>query len=392
MDQTLPPESGTKKDDMYVTVNNKILRCGYTTGSCAAAASKMAAIILLGGEKKDFIDISTPKGKILSIKVEDVQISKDSVKCAVMKDGGDDIDATHGMLIYSAISKRNDGKIVIDGGEGIGRVTKKGLDQPVGNAAINSIPRSMVREALDDVCESFSYRDGLNAVISAPSGLKISEKTFNPRLGIVGGISILGTTGIVEPMSETALIDTIKAELNMRKASGSEYVLVVPGNYGKDFSDEIEGIDGDIAVKCSNFIGDTIDYASALGFKGLLLVGNLGKMIKIAGGIMNTHSRWADCRMEILSANSIIAGSDAGTAKKIMSCISTDDALEILEEAGVMKDTLAEIMKKIDFHLKHRAGNDMQIECIAFSSEYGKLGETPGADSILEKIKENVCS
>ena len=287
-------------DEMYVAVNGKKLRCGYTTGSCAAAASKMAAMILLGGEKSDRAEIITPKGTILSLKIEDIGISEDRVSCAVRKDGGDDIDTTHGILVYSSVSRRTDGRIVIDGGEGVVRITRKGLDQPVGNAAINSVPRSMIREALDDVCESMGYSDGLDAIVSVPDGAVISGKTFNPRLGIAGGISILGTTGIVEPMSETALTDTIKIELNMRKASGDRNVLIVPGNYGRDFSDETEWLNGDTAVKCSNFIGDTIDHASRLGFEGFLLIGNLGKMVKLAGGIMNTHSRWADCRMEIL--------------------------------------------------------------------------------------------
>ncbi|MDR1690226.1 MAG: cobalt-precorrin-5B (C(1))-methyltransferase CbiD [Candidatus Methanoplasma sp.] len=376
--------------DMYVVVDKKKLRCGYTTGSCAAAASKMAAIILLGGKEKEKVDIVTPKGKVLSIKIEDVKIFNDRVACAVRKDGGDDVDATHGTLIYSTVSKRFDGKIVVDGGEGVGRVTKKGLDQPVGNAAINSIPRSMIKEALEDVCETLNYAGGLLALITVPEGFAISKRTFNPRLGIVDGISILGTTGIVEPMSETALVGTIKTELNMRKAAGDENILVVPGNYGKDFCKEMEGQNEDRSVKCSNFIGETMDHAASLGFKGFLLVGNLGKMVKLAGGIMNTHSKWADCRMEIMSANSLLAGADSSVAKRIMSCISTDDALDILYDAGLMEATMLKIMEKIAFHLNYRSGDSMQAECIVFSSKYGKLGGTPGAEELLKNIKGQV--
>ena len=381
-------KDGTEMDGMYVVVDKKKLRCGYTTGTCAAAASKMAATILLGGEENNKVEIATPKGTLLSLSVEYIRMSDGEVTCAVRKDGGDDIDATHGMLIYSTVSKRTDGMIYIDGGEGIGRITRKGLDQPVGGAAINSVPRTMIREALEDVCESFRHRDGLTAVISAPEGIVISQKTFNSRLGIIGGISILGTTGIVEPMSETAILDTIKAELNVRKAAGYENVLVVPGNYGKDFSDEMDGLDGDIAIKCSNFIGETIDHAAGLGFKGFLLVGNLGKMIKLAGGIMNTHSRWADCRMEILSANSALAGASIDTVKEIMGCISTDDALGVLNDAGLAEAAMKEVMDRIAFHLNHRSVEEMQIECVVFSTEYGKLGETPGANDLIRKIKE----
>ena len=388
MEADQPADNRKSDEDAYVVVNNRKLRCGYTTGSCAAAASKMAATILLGGEGKDMVDIITPKGTCLSLRIEDIRSFGDHVTCAVRKDGGDDIDATHGMLIYSTVSKRIDGGIVVDGGEGIGRVTRKGLDRPIGDAAINSVPRSMIKEALEDVCESLHYSGGLTAVITAPDGSDVAGKTFNPRLGIVGGISILGTTGIVEPMSEKALVDTIKVELRMRRANGCYNILVVPGNYGKDFYEKEEGEDGVQAVKCSNFVGETIDRAAELGFKGFLLIGNLGKMVKVAGGVMNTHSRWADCRMEILSANSILAGTDAESAAKIISCISTDDALDVLKDAGKMEGTMKEIMKKIAFHLNHRAGNSMQIECVVFSSKYGTIGETEGARELLQRIKE----
>jgi len=388
--ETAEKIDNSKDNGMYIVVNNKKMRCGYTTGSCAAAASKMAAIILLGGEIKDSVEIITPKGTPLSLKVEVVRVSDRSVTCAVRKDGGDDIDSTHGMLICSTVCKRSDGLIMIDGGEGIGRVTRKGLDQSIGNAAINRVPRSMIKEALEDVCESFFFKDGITAIISAPEGVVVSKKTFNERLGIMGGISILGTTGIVEPMSETALLDTIKTELNVRMASGDKNILVVPGNYGKDFSDEMEGLDGDLAVKCSNFIGDTIDHAAVLGFEGFILIGNLGKMVKLAGGIMNTHSRSADCRMEILSANSILAGADTQTATTIMSCVSTDDALDVLNDTGVMDGTMNEVIKKIAFHLNHRSGERMRTECIVFSSKYGKLCETAGARELMDNIKSQV--
>jgi cobalt-precorrin-5B (C1)-methyltransferase len=374
----------------HAAVDKKKLRCGYTTGSCAAAASKMAAATLLSGERTVTAEIVTPKGTRLSLKAEDISVFDDRASCAVRKDGGDDIDATHGMLVYSTVSRRTDGKIVIDGGEGVGRVTMKGLDQPVGNAAINSVPRNMIKEALEDVCRDLCHEGGLTAVISVPEGAAVSKRTFNPRLGIIGGISILGTSGIVEPMSETALVDTIKVELNVRRAAGNENVLAVPGNYGKDFYEEEEGEDGGQAVKCSNFIGETIDHAAELGFKGFLLIGNMGKMVKLAGGIMNTHSRWADCRMEIMSSCSLTAGADARTARRLLSCISTDDALEILKDAGIMEDTVKEIMKKISFHLNCRSGGGMQTECIVFSSKYGKLGDTPGAEELTRKIKRQV--
>ena len=244
--------------ELYTYVNNKKMRRGHTTGTCAAAASKAAAEAILTQSPVSSVTIHTPKGITLDLPVEDLTFDSAHARCAVRKDGGDDIDATHGALVYSDVTLTDSG-IDIDGGVGVGRVTRKGLDQPPGNAAINRVPRSMIREALEDVASACSYGGGFSAVISVPDGEGIAAKTFNPRLGITGGISILGTSGIVEPMSETALIDTVKTEMNLRAASGDRVLLVVPGNYGKDFSDNIPGIDSDFAVKCSNFVGEMLD-------------------------------------------------------------------------------------------------------------------------------------
>ena len=202
----------------------------------------------------------------------------------------------------------------IDGGEGVGRVTKRGLDQPVGNAAINSVPRQMIRENVEEVMALTDSSGGLDVVISAPEGETLAKKTFNPRLGIVGGISILGTTGIVEPMSEAALVETIRVELR-RRAMGKEYALLTPGNYGSDFIRQNLDVDLNTAVQVSNFLGDALDICRALGFRGALLVGHVGKLVKTAGGMMN-HSKYGDCRMEILAAHAAAAGVDAETSAR----------------------------------------------------------------------------
>ena len=219
----------------YVTVDGKELRLGYTTGSCAAAASKAAAIMLLTGKELQQIRLLTPKGIELELEVEDITTEKDAVSCAIRKDSGDDPDVTHGALVYSRVSFTDEPGVHIDGGIGVGRVTKPGLDQPVGNAAINSTPRRMIRENLEEVMEMISYEGGLDVMISIPKGVELAKKTFNPRLGIEGGISVIGTTGIVEPMSEKALTDTIMVELRQKRELGYEYALLTPGNYGSDF-------------------------------------------------------------------------------------------------------------------------------------------------------------
>lgn len=378
------------EDEIYRIVNNRRMRCGHTTGTCAAAASKAAAETLLTHRMVRKVSISTPKGIILNLPVEDMTVDDGSVRCAVRKDGGDDIDATDGLLVYATVSKTDRG-IEIDGAEGVGRVTRKGLDQPVGNAAINHVPRQMITEALTDVMSATGYSEGLRTVISVPGGIETAKKTFNPRLGIEGGISILGTSGIVEPMSETALIDTIKTEMRVRVANGAHTLLVVPGNYGKDFTDNIPGIYPEFAVKCSNFIGDMLDYAVELGVD-VLLISNLGKLVKVAGGIMNTHSRNADCRMEILAANTALAGGSMESVKRIMDCISTDDALEVIESEGLIGKVSERLIDRIGFYMNHRTGGSICTGAVMFSSVYGLLGKTSTADELIEKIRTECAS
>ncbi len=375
---------GNEPDEMFVFVNNRRLRRGHTTGTCAAAASKAAAAALLGAAS-DTVEIATPKGIVLRLPVEDLTVRDGRASCAVRKDGGDDVDATHGALVYAEVALIGSG-VEIDGGAGVGRVTRKGLDQPPGSAAINRVPRSMIKECLEDVASSLGYAGGFRVVVSVPEGEAIAARTFNPRLGIEGGISILGTSGIVEPMSEAALVDTIRAEMSMRAASGSRVLLVVPGNYGKDFSEGLEEVDGDEAVKCSNFVGEMLDIAVELKVD-VVLVSNLGKMVKLAGGIMNTHSRNADARMEILAANAALAGASIGCVRRIMGCISTDDALDEIAGEGLVGETSRLMMDKIEYHMNHRTGGAIRTAAVMFSSAYGLLGKTSLADELLEEVR-----
>ena len=372
-------------EPIYIYHNNKRLRCGHTTGTCAAAATKAATEMLLSGSVVENVSITVPKGIVLDLPIEDITIGNDSVTCAVRKDGGDDIDATDGILVYSTVRRKESG-LSIDGGIGVGRVTRKGLDQPPGNAAINKVPRSMIAEVVKDVSDSFGYPGGLEVEISIPEGKDIATRTFNPRLGIVGGISVLGTSGIVEPMSESALIDTIKVEMRMRKESGESTILVVPGNYGKDFAEDMPGIDAEKAVKCSNFVGEMLDYACELGLD-VVLVSNLGKLVKVAGGIMNTHSRNADSRMEILASNAALAGASIETVRDIMGCISTDDALELLDSEGLIPKVSELLLEKVQYHMNHRTGGKIRTSAVMFSSVYGLLGCTEDARTMLREME-----
>lgn len=372
--------------EKYVSKGSKKLRCGFTTGTCAAAASAGAARMLLSGKVIENITVITPSGNSVTVGLTDIKKENDYVSCAVQKDSGDDPDVTDKILVYSTVSYEKSG-ITVDGGEGVGRVTKKGLKQQIGEAAINPVPRKMIEEQLKTAASDYSYDGGLKAVISVPMGIQIAKKTFNPRLGIEGGISILGTTGIVEPMSEQALIDTISVELDVRKAQNEEFIIVTPGNYGQDFLRDNLGIAVDKCVKCSNFIGDTIDMCIEKGFKSMLLVGHIGKLSKLGCTIYNTHSRYADGRMEAFALCAALCGAEREVLENILGCITTDAALEILKKEGIFDETIKMLEKRIDRSLKLRAKGSIEIGMITFSEEYGILCKTENADSMLEKLK-----
>ncbi|MDE7275191.1 MAG: cobalt-precorrin-5B (C(1))-methyltransferase CbiD [Lachnospiraceae bacterium] len=363
------------------------MRYGFTTGSCAAAAAKAAVYMLLTGQVKTEITIDTPKGISYKAQILDIVRKENEVSCAVEKDGGDDPDITTGVLIYAKVSCQKDCetknclKIVIEGGAGVGRVTRVGLDQPVGNAAINHVPREMIKKEVMEVCQIADYRGSLFIEISVPEGERIAQQTFNPRLGIAGGISILGTSGVVEPMSSQALLDTIQLELRQRRAEGYDYVAVSPGNYGLDFMKRTYGYDLDRSVKCSNFIGQTIDMAVELGFQKMLLTGHIGKLIKVAGGIMNTHSREADCRMELLTAFFIRVCDTQVSAQRaceILACATTEEAVQMLEVCGKLQTVMAHVAERICHHMEYRARGKMKADCVLFANERGELARSEG--------------
>ena len=368
------------------------MRKGFTTGSCAAAAAKAGAYMLLTGIRKEKISIETPAKIVYEADIVNISIEEDKVTCAVVKDGGDDPDVTTGSHVVATVSimsedikMAKDANVYIDGGHGVGRVTLAGLDQPVGNAAINHVPREMIVKEVLEVCHLVDFKGSLCVIISVPEGAKLASKTFNPRLGIEGGISILGTTGIVEPMSTKALIDTIKVELEQKKALGNSFAIVSPGNYGLKFMADYYNYDLDKSVKCSNFIGETVDMACQIGFDGILITGHIGKLVKLAGGIMNTHSHEADCRMEILSSCALRAGAQADIARSILDCLVTEEALAIIQDANLLEVTMKIVMEKIIFYLDFRSAGKIKSECILYSNDFGLLAESKGARAMLEE-------
>lgn len=367
------------------------LRRGYTTGTCAQAATKAAMQMLFSGNEVKEIEVILPKGERIKVEICEIQMEFSesgkipvSVICAVKKDSGDDPDITNGVFVYSKVERRKEQGILLEGGIGIGRVTKPGLEQKIGEAAINRVPRMMIEKEVQEACEEAEYLGGIFVEISIPKGVELAKKTFNPRLGIEGGISILGTSGIVEPMSEQALLDTIRLEMKVRRAQGKEYLILAPGNYGVDFLKETYGISEEDSVKCSNYIGQSLDMAVELGFRGVVLTGHIGKLIKVSGGVMNTHSKWADCRMELLAAAALRAGLGAEKGCELLESFTTDDALEKVSKEERSR-LMEQVMLKIESYLEYRVAGEMEVASVVYSKEYGILGKTKKADELMKK-------
>lgn len=369
----------------YVTQAGKRLRCGYTTGSCAAAAAKAAALMLLTGQPVSTVNLTTPSGIPLTLDVLEEAQDDMSASCAVRKDAGDDPDITDGVRVYASVRKTESG-ISINGGEGIGRVTKPGLDQPVGAAAINSVPRRMISEEIEAACQQCGYAGGLAVTLSIPGGAALAQRTFNPRMGIEGGLSIIGTTGIVTPMSSQALVDTIRLELRQLATHGIRDVLLTPGNYGEAFARDVLGLSLDAHISCANFIGDAIDAALEEGFTRLLLVGHIGKLVKLGIGVTNTHSSHGDGRIETLIVCALEAGADLPLLHEIMGCVSADAALALLNNAGLLRQTMRILGIRIDECLRRRVPDGIDIGYVCFTTAEkfgGVLSQSANAAELM---------
>lgn len=381
-------------EEAYIYVGQQKLRRGYTTGSCAAAAAQAAARVLFGEEEPKTVELTVPKGLTLCIPVHSVQKDEGQAQASVCKDSGDDPDVTDHIEVVVSIQPNPTPGITIRGGQGVGRVTKPGLEMPVGEAAINKTPRRMIREQIELVQQEHPEWEGVGLLVtvSIPKGEEIAKKTYNPRLGIEGGISVLGTSGIVEPMSEKALTDSIRLELSMLKEAGHKTVLITPGNYGKTFLSEGEFSSlapiAPYAVKCSNFVGDTLDYCVQMGYDTALLVGHIGKFSKLAAGIMNTHSHYADGRLEVFTAHAALCGASREALFALMQSVTTDEAIALLDREGIREAVLDSMLTKIEEHVRARAGETIQTGVILFSNQYGYLGQTAGCESVLPRLME----
>lgn len=393
----------------YVYIDGKKYRRGYTTGSCAAGAAKAASHMLLTKKKLETVNIDTPKGIPLFLKVENIDIGEKYVECSIKKDGGDDIDATHGIDIYAraevtdsfvTIDTYNEKSldytegIVLCGGKGVGIVTKKGLSVEVGQAAINPTPVKMIKSEVikvigQDIEKSLGKNKVLKITIFVPQGEEIAKKTFNPKLGIVGGISIIGTTGIVEPMSDEGWKKSISIELQMKKEQGLNKIILVPGNHGEQFIKEKLGLDTKYVVRTSNFIGYIIKEAQRMGYKKIFMAGHIGKFIKLSAGIFNTHSRVADARSEILVSNLALMKAPYSILEEINKCLTAEEAVDIIIRNDY-EDLFNIISNKCRDRIIQHLNEDkreIDVEVMIFSMDKTLLGKSNNADLLVEEFR-----
>ena len=353
------------------------LRRGWTTGSCAAAAAQAAALLLLTGKAPAAIRLETPGGLTFTLPVEQPHMEDGAAVCTVRKDAGDDPDVTNGVGISAAVRRAASG------------VAIAGLALPVGAAAINPGPRAQIAAALERAARECSYTGGFSVVISAENGEELAKQTYNEHLGVIGGLSILGTSGIVEPMSEKALVDTVRLELDSLYAGGQRTAFLCPGNYGADFARDTLGLDLEKAVKCANFIGEALDHAVFRGFRDVLLVGHAGKLVKLAAGVMNTHSSVADGRQEIFTAHAALCGAGRETLEGLMQSISVDACIELLDRENLREPVMARIESEIEKHLALRLRGRGHVEFILFTAKYGILARSDGALALCERLRES---
>ena len=397
-------------------MEEKRLRSGFTTGACATAAARAAAVFLLRGTLPERVEVILPEGQSAVWKPEYESEQPCQGYLRVQKDAGDDPDVTHGSWVYARVTilteaeletKRQTGsgywleeypEVYLDGGIGIGIATKPGLSCPVGHYAINPVPRKMILSAVDAERDRLGFRGCLGIQIAIPSGVELAKKTFNPKLGIQGGISVLGTTGIVKPMSEEALLATIRLDIHMKTVANENVLLMAPGNYGETFLREAMGIPVGEAVLCSNFVADSMQMLREENVRELLFVSHIGKLIKVSAGIPNTHSKYGDRRMEEMARLTALRLGEQEKQEeqenqdlldRILGANTTDEALEHMNQArvGLAEQILTDSAESAKIHLERWAGGTLHVEVVTFSSALGITGKSSGADAMFRKWK-----
>lgn len=360
----------------------KQLREGISTGSCMTAGALAAAIWLRTGKCPEWVSVDTPIGKQLKIEIEAIRPGT----CGVIKDGGDDPDATHGCKIITTVSFTDEhlGEIHFYAGTGVGTITQAGLKLPPGEPAINPVPRQMAVSHL----KPYLNGQGADITVSVPEGEEIAKKTFNPRLGITGGISILGTTGIVRPMSEDAVKDSLALELSVLYEKGYRTVVFVTGNQGHQMLCKAYG-PLEPVIMVGNHIGFMIEKAADLGIEGIVIGGQYGKLMKLAGGIMNTHSHVADGKMEILCTHAALQGAGREVIEQIYQCRTVREASAILEQQG-FGHIWQILVEKAEERTTQCGRNELQTAVIFTGPDGRILAESSHVSEAIEKVVKQV--
>ena len=354
--------------DLYVIKDGKKLRCGITTGSCATAASKASTIGLITGEIPKYIEIDTPAGIVLNLEVSNRELTSDYAICSITKDSGDDPDSTDGIEIFSRVSLREDKEVRIDGGIGVGTITRAGFWGEVGQAAINPVPRKTILTEVKKVTDR-----GLDIEIFVPKGEEIAKKTYNSNIGIIGGISIIGTKGIVEPMSEDAFKKSIYIEIDSIRDQGDRDIIFFLGNHGEKVYNEMKNEAETKGVKISNFIGDSLSYAYNAGFESIKLVGHIGKLCKLSLGAFNTHSKICDMRIESFVYYLALRQAPIEVIQQINECITSEEAVKVLVNTDYMC-IIGDMVSGSEFRIKrYLKDKDFDIEVIMYSMDLGIL-------------------
>lgn len=344
---------------------------GFTTGTCAQAAAKGAAIMLTTKKLLKDVLVRTPSGDNLKLELIDQKIKNDSASCAVIKDSGDDPDITDGIKIYAEVKFSSSKGLNIKGGKGIGRVTKPGLAVEVGEYAINPVPRKMIEK---EVSRFLPKDKGIEVIISAPKGEELARNTFNPRLGIVGGISIIGTSGIVLPKSLDAYKASLSLQLDVLKAEGYKKAILVLGYVGEKFAREELKADKDSIIKIGDHVGFMLKDCLKKEIKEILLIGHIGKLVKIAKGQFNTHSKFGDNRIDTIADCAKAYGAKRKVIEELLSQSSAEATIEILRKNKLM-GVFREIGKKIIISINEFLGSSIDIKCILLSLKGEILNE-----------------
>lgn len=313
----------------------KDMRHGYTTGACATAVTKAALLALITNEEQETSTIHLPIGRDATFTIEKCTFGRNEVSCETIKDAGDDPDATHRALIIGTVSWADTPGIHLDGGIGVGRVTKPGLPVAVGEAAINPVPRKMIHSTVQDVLDEFQISRGVKVVISVPDGEEIAKKTLNGRLGIIGGISILGTRGTVVPFSSSAYMASIVQAISVARAAGCEHVVVTTGGRSEKYGmAQYPALPEEAFIEMGDFVGFTLKHCKRLGIKQVSLVGMMGKFSKVAQGVMMVHSKSAAIDFNFLAQLAIDIGADDETVLQVREANTASQVGEIMAEKG----------------------------------------------------------